>query len=236
MRAFLDRVRIGLLAHLRSLSPGREHCIGDHRSGPAAVSDGSEVAHDNLGTERGNADDHNHKPYTAAATVTVAAAGEPGRKETAMSAFGSFMTWIEKEEKTVYTDIIKYAPAAASLASLLFPQYAAAIAAGDSTLVNATELIQNAVVMVEQKYASSKAATGTGVQKSAEVLSLAGTAVTSMLATAGIKDATTAYIQSLIDAVVAILNIPGTAPATSASASQAAAVSVATTAVAPAAA
>ena len=126
--------------------------------------------------------------------------------------FVSIMSWIGKEEKVVYADIIKYAPPVAKLAELLFPAQAAEIAAGETTAVDATELIQNAVLMVEQKYAASGVATGTGTQKAAEVLSLAGAAVTALLAKAGIV-ATSDYIQSLITAVVSFLNIYS-APAT----------------------
>lgn len=127
--------------------------------------------------------------------------------------FVTIFTWIEKEEKVIYTDIIKYAPPVAKIAELLFPQFAQQIAAGTSAALDATTLIQNAVLMVEQKYAASGVASGTGVQKAAEVLTLAGSAVTSLLAQLGIT-ATADYIQSLITAVVSILNVqPSTAPA-----------------------
>lgn len=129
------------------------------------------------------------------------------------TAFESIMSWIGKEEKIVYADIVKYAPPVAKIAELIFPGFAVQIAAGENTVIDATTLIQNAVLMVEQKYAASGAATGTGVQKSAEVLTLAGPAVTSLLATAGVKNASTTYVQSLITAVVSILNITA-APAT----------------------
>jgi len=88
-----------------------------------------------------------------------------------------------------------------SLVALLFPATAPAVAAVQS----ATALIQNAVLVVEQKFAASGAASGTGPQKLAEVLTLAEGAVTSLLAHAGIP-ADTTYITKLVNAVVAILN------------------------------
>jgi hypothetical protein len=75
-----------------------------------------------------------------------------------------------------------------------------------SYAVAATTLIQNAVLIVEQKYAASGVAKGTGPQKLAEVVQLSGDAVTSLLSAAGIK-ADTAYIEKLVSAVVGILNV-----------------------------
>src|SRR6185437_5132516 len=126
--------------------------------------------------------------------------------EKSMNIFVSIMKWIGKEEKVVYADIIKYAPPAAKLAELLFPAEAAAIAAGESAALDVTNLIQNAVLMVEQKYAASGVAKGTGVQKAAEVLTLAGQAVTALLAKLNIT-ATSEYISGLISAVVGVLNV-----------------------------
>lgn len=120
--------------------------------------------------------------------------------------FVSIFQFIEKEEKVVYADIIKYAPPIAKLAELLFPSLAAEIAAGTSVALDATTLVQNAVLLVEQKYAASGVASGTGTQKASEVLTLAGAAVTSLLAQKGIT-ATSVYVQSLITAVVSVLNL-----------------------------
>lgn len=121
--------------------------------------------------------------------------------------FTTIMAWIDKEEKVVYADIVKYAPPIAKVAELLFPQFATEIAAGTSEALDATTLIQNAVLMVEQKYAASGVATGTGTQKASEVLTLTGAAVTSLLTSAGVTAPTAAYIQSLVTAVVSILNV-----------------------------
>ena len=88
------------------------------------------------------------------------------------------------------------------LVALLFPA-AAPVA---TELADATTLIQNAVLLVEQKYAASGVQNGTGAQKLAEVLTLSASAVVALLAKAGII-ATEAYVTKLINAVVAILNV-----------------------------
>ncbi len=97
---------------------------------------------------------------------------------------------------------VTYAVPVEKLVALLFP--AAAPAA--NAVVDATELIQNAVLAVEQKYAAAGVQSGTGAQKLAEVLLLTEQAVTSLLAQAGIS-ANSSYIASLVSAVVAILNV-----------------------------
>ena len=103
---------------------------------------------------------------------------------------------------------VTYAVPVEKLVALLFPAAApAAVAVAD-----ATTLIQNAVILVEQKYAASGVQSGTGPQKLAEVLTLAGASVTQLLSQAGVV-ATADYIESLVSAVVAILNVQ-TMPAT----------------------
>ncbi len=96
---------------------------------------------------------------------------------------------------------VTYAVPVEKAGGLLFP--ASAPMAG--TLADATTLIQNAVLMVEQKYAASGVQSGTGTQKLAEVMLLAGDAVTELLTKAGVT-ATADYIAKLVSAVVAILN------------------------------
>ncbi len=103
---------------------------------------------------------------------------------------------------------LQYAVPAEKLAALLFPAAAPQLTAVEG----ATALIQNAVMLVEQKYAASGAQSGTGTQKLAEVLTLAGSAVTELLTKAGIT-ATPDYVSSLINAVVAILNVQSPATA-----------------------
>jgi hypothetical protein len=97
---------------------------------------------------------------------------------------------------------VEYAVPVEKLVALLFPQAAPAIVA----VADATSLIQGAVLLVEQKYAASGAQSGTGPQKLAEVILLAGSAVTSLLQQAGIS-ADSGYLQSLISAVVGILKV-----------------------------
>ena len=87
------------------------------------------------------------------------------------------------------------------LVALLFPA-AAPVA---TEVADATGLIQTAVLLVEQKYAASGVQNGTGQQKLAEVMLLAGDAVTALLAKAGIA-ASSDYMAKLVSAVVAILN------------------------------
>jgi hypothetical protein len=79
-------------------------------------------------------------------------------------------------------------------------------------LADATSLIQSAVLLVEQKFAAAGTQSGTGAQKLAEVMQLVEPIVTKLLTAAGITTST-AYIQSLVSAVVAILNVQ-TMPAT----------------------
>ena len=106
---------------------------------------------------------------------------------------------------------VQYALPVEKLTALLFPGAAPTVA----VLANATTLIQNAVVLVEQKYAASGVQTGTGAAKLAEVTTLAGDAVTALLAKGGIT-ATSDYVESLVSAVVAILNVQPAPAATTA--------------------
>lgn len=97
---------------------------------------------------------------------------------------------------------MQYAVPAEKLAALLFPE----AAPGINAAIDATTLIQNAVLLVEQKYAASGVQSGTGAQKLEEVVLLAGPAVSSLLATAGFTPSTD-YVQKIVSAVVAILNV-----------------------------
>jgi hypothetical protein len=97
---------------------------------------------------------------------------------------------------------VTYAVPVEKLIGLLFP----AAAPVTTAVADATSLVQTAVLMVEQKYAAAGVQKGTGSQKLAEVMLLAGPVVTSLLKEAGIT-ASTAYIESLISAVVGILNV-----------------------------
>jgi hypothetical protein len=88
------------------------------------------------------------------------------------------------------------------LAGMLFP----AVAPATTAVADATSLVQTAVVLVEQKYAAAGVQNGTGAQKLAEVLLLAGPVVTQLLTQAGIA-VSESYLQNLVSAVVAILNV-----------------------------
>ncbi len=109
---------------------------------------------------------------------------------------------------------IEYAVPVERLAAILFPT----AAPGINAAIDATTLIQNAVLMVEQKFAASGAQNGTGPQKLEEVVLLAGPAVSALLTQAGITPSP-GYVQNLVTAVVAILNAQnistGTIPAKS---------------------
>jgi len=97
---------------------------------------------------------------------------------------------------------VSYAVPVEKLVGTLFPT-AAPVATG---LADATALVQKAVLLVEQKYAAAGVQGGTGVQKLAEVMTLVGPVVMQLLSAAGVAASTT-YVQSLINAVVAILNV-----------------------------
>lgn len=99
---------------------------------------------------------------------------------------------------------VEYAVPVEKLVGLLFPVAAPIV----NEVADATSLIQTAVLLVEQKYAASGAQSGTGTQKLAEVMLLTEQSVTALLAKAGIT-VDTSYLQSLISAVVAILNVQG---------------------------
>jgi hypothetical protein len=96
----------------------------------------------------------------------------------------------------------KYLPSAMTLAKLLFPAQSAVVAG----VVNSVGLIQQAVALIEQKYAALGTATGTGAQKLAEALSVVTPTVTQLLAAEGLPVNAT-YIQNIVNAVVAILNV-----------------------------
>ena len=116
--------------------------------------------------------------------------------------FTAVLTAIGKDFEKGLAWAVQYAVPVEKLVALIFPA-AAPVAV---TLASATTLIQNAVLEVEQKYAASGVQSGTGTQKLAEVMTLAGSAVTTLLTQANVE-ASAAYVQSLVSAVVAILNV-----------------------------
>ena|SRR6185437_3271106 len=117
----------------------------------------------------------------------------------------SFLSVLEEVGKDFEKGLewaVEYSVPVEKLAALLFPQVAPAVDA----VADATTLIQGAVLLVEQKYAASGTQSGTGAQKLADVMALAGTAITSLLQKAGIT-ASGDYVESLISAVVGVLNV-----------------------------
>lgn len=120
-----------------------------------------------------------------------------------MNKFVSVMEAIGKGFEKGLMWAVQYAVPVEKLVALIFP----AAAPEALAFAGATQLIQNAVLSIEQKYAASGKQTGSGAQKSAEVLTLAGPTVLQLLQQAGVKDADTSYVQNIIDAVVAILNV-----------------------------
>lgn len=127
----------------------------------------------------------------------------------------SFLSVLEQVGKDFEKGLkwaVEYAVPVEKLVALLFPQAAPAVVA----IADATSLIQGAVLLVEQKYAASGAQSGSGPQKLAEVMTLAGSAVISLLQQANIS-ANGSYVESLISAVVGVLNVQ-TMPAAKATA------------------
>jgi hypothetical protein len=106
---------------------------------------------------------------------------------------------------------LSYAIPVEKLLELLFPAASPVVA----EVVDATTLIQNAILLVEQKYAARGVQSGTGAEKLAEVLLLTEQTVTSLLAKADIE-ADSSYIAGIISAVVAILNVQQAPAATEA--------------------
>lgn len=100
----------------------------------------------------------------------------------------------------------KYLPEATALAEALFPQFAPEIAAGSTTFSAISELISKTVLSVQQKAAALPAGLTTE-QKSAEVLSIVSSSVIAALKSEKIT-AGTAYVQQLVNAVVALLDVP----------------------------
>lgn len=131
--------------------------------------------------------------------------------------FVSVLEKIGKDFEKGFKWALEYAVPVERLAALLFPAESGVI----NEVADATSLIQNAVLLVEQKYAASGVQSGTGAQKLSEVLLLTEQAVTGLLSKAGIT-VSSSYLQNLVSAVVAILNVQQ-APSTGAATSPAAA-------------
>jgi hypothetical protein len=122
-----------------------------------------------------------------------------------MSTLAKFESFLSSAGKLFIKGLgfaVKEAPAASALASLIFP---ASIAA-NASVVAGLNLVQSAVIAIEQKYAASGVQTGTGLQKASEVLALSGPAVMQLLTAGGVATADAAYVAAIISAVVGVLN------------------------------
>ena len=119
-----------------------------------------------------------------------------------MNKFISILETIGKDCLKTLEVTLKYAVPVEQLVALIFPSTSPAL----PEVISATTLIQNAVIVIEQKYAAGNQAGKTGTQKLADVLSLTGATVTSLLAKAGIT-ADPGYVSRIVNAVVAILNV-----------------------------
>jgi hypothetical protein len=120
--------------------------------------------------------------------------------------FISIMEAVGKDAEKGLSDVVKYLPEASALAALIFPQDVATIAG----VVNSVDLVQNAVVLVEQKMAAAGKATGTGTQKAADVLTVVTPVVTQLL-TAEKISCDAPFVTKIVNAVVAILNVKAAA-------------------------
>ena len=135
-------------------------------------------------------------------TLSATPTATPTLSEPSHMSFISIMDAVGRDVKLAYTDVVKYLPTAAALAETIFVGQTGKI----TGVVNAVGLIQQAVVLVEQKFAAIGTPTGTGTQKSAQVLTIVGPIVTQLFVAEGISfNATT--VQNVINGVVAILNV-----------------------------
>jgi hypothetical protein len=100
-------------------------------------------------------------------------------------------------------EVEHYLPAAETLASLIFP----AEAAGISGVVNTTQLIQSAVASVQQKFAAAGPGKAGASALASDVLTIVTPTVTQLLTEGGVKNVNSTYIQNIVNAVVAILNV-----------------------------
>ena len=124
--------------------------------------------------------------------------------------FVGFLEAAGKDFEKGLAFVVKDAPELTGLAALLFPASVAVAPA----VTTALTLLQNTVVAVEQKYASANAQSATGVQKASDVVTLAAPAAISLLTSAGVSGVDTSYVNNLVTAIVAILNVKAPVAAT----------------------
>jgi hypothetical protein len=120
-----------------------------------------------------------------------------------MNKFVGFLETAGKDFEKGLGFVVKDAPELTGLASLIFPG-AAAIAAPATV---ALTLLQNSILLIEQKYAAQKQQDGTGTQKAADVITLAGPSAIALLNQAGVPAADNTFIGDLIKILVGLLNL-----------------------------
>jgi hypothetical protein len=117
--------------------------------------------------------------------------------------FVGFLETVGKDFEKGLVVAVKAAPVVDGLANELWPASAAVTV--PATL--ALNLLQNSILSIEQKYAAAKVQNGTGVQKAADVVALAGPTAISLLNQAGVPEVDDTYIQNLIKLLVDLLNL-----------------------------
>jgi hypothetical protein len=149
-------------------------------------------------------------PVAAATSAQVQQVSSAAKAEESVVAnkFFSVLEAIGKGFEKGLTWAVQYAVPIERLIGLIYPP-ALPIT---TEVADATTLIQHAVMLVEQKYAASGVQNGTGQQKLAEVMLLVGPTVTALLSKAGIAP-DSSYVESIVSAVVAILNVQQASPA-----------------------
>lgn len=144
-------------------------------------------------------------PVTAAAVAVDVSlqVSVPAKAVEKTMSFLGVLEAIGKEFEKGLVWAVKYALPVEKAVALIFPPALPVV----TEMGDALTLIQNAVMMVEQKYAAQGKQSGTGAQKAADVLVLTQQAVTALLVKAGVANVQTDYIQGIISAVVSILNV-----------------------------
>lgn len=122
-----------------------------------------------------------------------------------VSKFKSIMAHILHFVTLGLAEVVKYSPAVESLAQVLFPEYAGLEAASQGKLVQVATLLRDAILTVQQKYASAESSDATNAAKLADVLALVGSTTVSTLQQAGIKSADLDRVTAAINATVAVL-------------------------------
>lgn len=145
----------------------------------------------------------------ATAPITPAAPESEAKK--IEQEFVGILEAIGKDFEKGLTVAVKYLPAAATLAGFIYPPSVAVLAPAITT----ADLLQKVIAAAEQRYAAMGQQDGTGAQKAADVLTVVSGAVTTLLADPTVEKGlaaakitvSPAYIQNLVNAVVAILNV-----------------------------